>query len=115
MAKIKKNDLVLVIAGREKGKRGRVLKVVEHGDRFVVEKLNMVKRHQKATQKHPQGGIVEKESPIHRSNVMLVSPTTNEPFRVKFKYGAHSDATPGNKARYNKRNEEIIAEAVFRR
>ncbi|NUN12696.1 MAG: 50S ribosomal protein L24 [Myxococcales bacterium] len=115
MAKFKKNDLVLIIAGREKGKRGRILKVAEHGERLVVEKLNLVKRHQKPTQKHPQGGIIEKESPIHCSNVMLVSPTTNEPFRVRFKFGEQGDGGRSGKSRFNKKNEEIIADATFKR
>jgi large subunit ribosomal protein L24 len=107
MARIKKNDTVLVIAGKEKGKRGKVLRIVEGGDRVVVEKTNTIKRHQKPTQKHPQGGIIEKEAPIHTSNVMLVSPTTGEPFRVKYKYIEAEDGSR-RKVRYDVKTGEII-------
>jgi len=72
MARIKTNDTVKVIAGRDKGKTGKVLRVLNGGERIVVEKANLVKRHQKPSQTHPQGGIIEKEAPLHASNVMLV-------------------------------------------
>ena len=80
---IRKNDLVAVTAGREAGKRGRVTAVRRESDRVVVEKVNMVKRHQKPTQKNRQGGIVEKEAAIHLSNVMLVCESCNRPVRVR--------------------------------
>jgi len=66
---VRKGDMVVVIAGANKGKRGKILKVI--GDRVVVEKAAMIKRHTKATQQNPQGGIVEKEGTIHISNVLL--------------------------------------------
>jgi len=69
MSHIRRGDLVVVTKGKDKGKRGKVLKVL--GDRVIVEKVMMVKRHSKATQKNPQGGIVEKEGTIHISNVLL--------------------------------------------
>jgi large subunit ribosomal protein L24 len=69
MAHVRRGDLVVVTKGKDKGKRGKVLRVV--GDRVVVEKVMMVKRHTKPTQKNPQGGIVEKEGTIHVSNVAL--------------------------------------------
>jgi large subunit ribosomal protein L24 len=69
MARVRRGDLVVVTSGKDKGKRGRVLKV--RGDRVVVEKVMMVKRHMKPTQKNPQGGIVEKEGTLHISNVQL--------------------------------------------
>jgi large subunit ribosomal protein L24 len=69
---IRKNDTVLVIAGKEKGKRGKVLFVVPTTNRVVVEHVNMIKRHQRPTQKLRQGGIIEREGPMHVSNVMLV-------------------------------------------
>jgi len=72
MARIKQNDTVKVLAGKDKGKTGKVLRVLNGGDRIVVEKTNLVKRHQKPSQAHPQGGIIEKEAPLHSSNVMLV-------------------------------------------
>lgn len=80
--KIKKNDTVLVIAGNYKGKTGKVLKVFRDTKKVIVEGVNIVKRHSKPTQKVPQGGIIQKEAPIHVSNVMLVDPKTNEPTRV---------------------------------
>ena len=69
MAHVRKGDLVIVISGAYKGKRGKVLRLV--GDRVVVEKVAMIKRHQKPTQKTPQGGIIDKEGTIHISNVAL--------------------------------------------
>lgn len=80
--KIKKNDTVLVIAGNYKGKTGKVLKVFRDTNKVIVEGVNIVKRHSKPTQKVPQGGIIQKEAPIHVSNVMLIDPKTNEPTRV---------------------------------
>jgi len=69
MAHVRRGDLVVVTKGKDKGKRGKVLRVI--GDRVVVEKVMMVKRHTKPTQKNPQGGIVEKEGTVHISNVLL--------------------------------------------
>ena len=80
--KINKNDMVLVIAGNDRGKRGRVLKVYPEKQRIIVEGVHFVKRHMKPTQQSPQGGIVEKEGAIHVSNVMLIDPKTNQPTRV---------------------------------
>ncbi|HXN05932.1 MAG TPA: 50S ribosomal protein L24 [Nitrospiria bacterium] len=70
--RIKKGDTVKVISGREKGKEGKVLQVLSKEAKIKVEKLNMIKKHQKPTQKNTQGGIVEKEAAIAISNVMLV-------------------------------------------
>ena len=80
-AKLKKNDMVMVIAGRERGKTGKVVRVLGDVDRVLVERINMIKRHQKPQGTNP-GGIVEKEAPVHISNVMLVCPKTNKPTRV---------------------------------
>jgi large subunit ribosomal protein L24 len=71
---LKKGDMVQIIAGRDKGKSGKLLAVDGKNMRVLVEKLNMVKRHTKPTQKSPQGGIIEKETPIHFSNVQLMCP-----------------------------------------
>src|SRR5512132_4411192 len=79
---IRKNDTVLVIAGREKGKRGKVLFVLPARERVIVERVNMVKRHQRPTQKLRQGGIIEREAPLHVSNVMLLDPRNDKPTRV---------------------------------
>jgi large subunit ribosomal protein L24 len=85
---IRKNDLVAVVAGKDKGKQGKVLKVDVKAMKLTVEGINMIKRHVKPTQTNPQGGIVQKEAPIHYSNVLLVSPTTKKPARAsKFTRG----------------------------
>ena len=81
--RIKKNDQVVVTAGKDKGARGRVLKVLIEQERVIVEGVNRVKRHQKPNRKSPQGGIIEKEGTIHLSNVMPVDPKTDKPTRVK--------------------------------
>ena len=84
MNKIRKGDEVVVIAGRDKGRRGTVVKMLE--DHVVVENVNMVKRHTKPNpQRHVQGGIVEKEAPIDLSNVMLWNPVTKKGDRVGFR------------------------------
>ena len=80
--KIRKSDNVMVISGNDKGKTGKVLKVFPKVSRIIVEGINLRKRHTKPTQKSPQGGILEKESPIHVSNVMLIDSKTNEPTRL---------------------------------
>jgi large subunit ribosomal protein L24 len=79
---IKKNDKVIVLAGKEKGKIGNVLKVDSEKNCVVVEKVNMVKRHTRPGGKSAQGGIVEKEAPIHVSNLMLVCSKCAEPARI---------------------------------
>jgi large subunit ribosomal protein L24 len=79
---LRKNDTVLVIAGREKGKRGKVLFVLPARERVIIERVNMVKRHQRPTQKLRQGGIIEREAPMHVSNVMLVCSKCDKATRV---------------------------------
>jgi large subunit ribosomal protein L24 len=79
---IKKGDTVVVIAGNNKGSKGRVLEVIRTKDRAIVEGVNMIKKHTKPNAETPQGGIVEKEAPVHISNLMLVDPKTGEPTRV---------------------------------
>ena len=85
--RIRKNDQVQVIAGRDKGKRGRVLRVQPGKDRVVVEGVATIKRHTRPNpQKNVRGGIVEREGSIHASNVMLVDPETSKPTRVGTKF-----------------------------
>ena len=81
--KMKKGDLVEVIAGKDKGKQGKIRELLVKNSRVIVEGVNRVKRHTKPSQKNPQGGIIEKEAAIHISNVLLVDPKTNKPARVK--------------------------------
>ena len=85
MDRVRKGDTVVVIAGKEKGKRGKVLRLLPKSDRVVVERVMMVKRHTKPTQRSPQGGIIEKEGSIHISNVMPVDPGSDKGTRVKVK------------------------------
>lgn len=84
-SRIKKGDTVQSITGREKGKKGKVLKVMIEDNRALVEGLHMVKRHQKPTSKNPEGGVVEKESPINMSNLMLVCKRCKKASRVASK------------------------------
>jgi large subunit ribosomal protein L24 len=81
-ARIRKNDTVMVIAGRERGKTGKVLRVVTDEDRVVIERLNMVKRHTRARGPQSPHGIVEKEAPIHISNLMVMCERCNAPVRM---------------------------------
>ncbi len=81
--KMKKGDLVEVIAGKDKGKQGKVLGLMSEKQRVLVEGVNRVKRHTKPSQKAPQGGIIEKEAAVHVSNVMLVDPKTGKGGRIK--------------------------------
>ena len=84
-ARIRKDDTVIVIAGKDKGSSGRVLKVMPKEERVVVEGVNLVKRHTKPDIAHPQGGVVSKEASLHLSNVALRDPKTGKPTRVGFK------------------------------
>jgi len=83
--RIRKGDTVKVLAGRESGKTGKVLKVIGKKDSALVEKLNMIKRHTRATQKAPEGGIVEKEAAINLSDLMLVCGRCRKATRMKTK------------------------------
>ncbi len=83
---IRKNDQVYIIAGKEKGKMGKVLKVITKDASVLVEKLNMFKKHMKGSQKNPQGGIVEKEGPIHISNLLMYCSKCSKPVRIGRKF-----------------------------
>ncbi len=100
--KIKKGDQVIVVAGRDKGARGEVLKVLPKENRAIVKGVNLVKRHQKATQT-AEGGIITKEAPIHISNLAHIDPKDGKPTRVGFKV-----LEDGRKVRYSKRSGEVI-------
>lgn len=100
---IRKNDTVVVIAGREKGKRGKVLFVLPAKQRVLVERVNMVKRHQRPTQKLRQGGIIEREAPLHVSNLMLVCGKCDKPTRIGKQVLAN-----GRRTRVCKRCGEIV-------
>ena len=102
MQKIRKGDRVVVLAGKDKGKRGEVLRVLPKENRAVVQGANVVKKHQKAT-RASTGGIVEQEAPINMSNLAHVDPKTSEPTRVGFKF-----LEDGRKVRFAKKSGEII-------
>lgn len=103
MNKIRKGDEVVVIAGKDKGRRGSVLKVLEK-DRILVENVNMVKKHQRPNPNaNITGGIVDKEMPIHISNVMLYNPVTKKGDRVGLR-----KLEDGRKVRFFKSNNEVV-------
>jgi large subunit ribosomal protein L24 len=79
---VRKNDMVQVIGGKEKGKTGKILKILPKKNRVVVEKVNFIKRHSRPTGKTRQGGIIQKEGPIHVSNVLLLCPKCNRGVRM---------------------------------
>ena len=83
-ARIKKGDMVVVIAGADKGKTGRVMRVMLKDERVLVEGINRVWKHIKPTRENQQGGRIQKDAPIHMSNVMPLDPTTGKPTRIKF-------------------------------
>ncbi len=102
MKKIRKGDTVTVLTGRDKGKKGSVLKVLRSKDRVIVQGVNMVKRHYRGGQGQPPG-IVDKEASIHVSNVALLDPKDDKPTRVTFKV-----LEGGRKVRVAKRSGEVI-------
>ena len=106
IAHVRKGDTVIVVAGKERGKKGKVLRVIPEKGRVVVERINMIKKHQRPTQKLRQGGIIEREGAIHLSNVMLVDPASDKPTRVGMK--ALSD---GKKVRVARRSGEMLDKA----
>lgn len=83
---IKKNDTVIVLAGKDKGKKGKVQKVLVDYQRVIVEGINMVSKSQKPSAQNPQGGIVKQEAPIHVSNVSLIDPKSGKATRVSIKH-----------------------------
>ncbi|MBM4334812.1 MAG: 50S ribosomal protein L24 [Deltaproteobacteria bacterium] len=99
-ARIRKGDTVEVTTGRDRGKRGRVLRVHPDRDRVTIERVNVVKKHQKPNAATRQGGIIEKEAPIHVSNVALVH--KGEKTRVAFR------VVDGRKLRWSKKHDEAI-------
>ena len=84
-ARIQKGDQVVVISGKDKGKKGKVMRLLKEEDRVVVEGVNLVKRHMKPNPRMQQGGILEREQPLHASNVMLVDPKTGKGTRIRVK------------------------------
>lgn len=100
---IKKQDTVLIVSGKEKGKKGRVISVMPSKHRILVEKLNMIKKHMKPSKKYSHGGIIEKEGPIDVSNAMLICPRCSKPTRV-----SNVVLEGGKKVRGCKKCKEVI-------
>lgn len=101
--RVKKGDTVVVVAGADKGKRGKVLRVLPKKGRVVVENVRMIKKHQKPSQTAPQGGIVEREAPIDLSNVMVLDPEKDVPTRVEFRV-----QEDGTRRRYAKKSGALL-------
>mgnify|MGYP002738777068 CR=1 FL=1 len=100
--KIKSGDTVIVTAGDNKGSEGKVLRVFPDKNRAIVEGVNMVSKHEKPSTNNPQGGIVQKEAPIHISNLSLIDPKSGKPTRVGYKI------ENGKKIRFSKKSNQAI-------
>ncbi|RUQ31654.1 MAG: 50S ribosomal protein L24 [Candidatus Competibacteraceae bacterium] len=104
MRKIRRDDEVILIAGKDKGRRGKVMRVVEGGQRVIIGGVNLIKRHTKPNPaKGVSGGIIEREAAIHVSNVMLFNPMTKKGDRTGFRV-----LEDGRKVRYFKSNNEVV-------
>ena len=101
--KIRKNDTVLVIAGKDRGKKGKVRKALPKKDKVIVEGVNMIKRHSRTKGQARQAGIIELEAPLDVSNVILICNKCNKPARVGFRF-----LTDGRKARICRSCDEVI-------
>ena len=100
--RIKSGDTVQVIAGDHKGSEGKVLRVIRDKNKAIVEGVNMVSKHEKPSAQNPQGGIVEKEAPIHLSNLSLIDPKSGDPTRVGY------EVRDGKKVRVAKKSNEVV-------
>jgi len=100
---LRKGDVVQIMTGEYKGKSGKILKVLKEKEKLIVEGINMVKRHTKPNQKNQNGGIIEKEAEIHKSNVMLLCPKSGKPTRV----GVQT-LENGKRVRFSKKAKESI-------
>jgi large subunit ribosomal protein L24 len=100
---VRKGDQVMVIAGDSKGQKGEIREVMVNKTRAIVSGVNMMKKHQKANAKHPKGGIIEMEAPIHLSNLMVID-KTGKPTRT----GRKEDTKTGKQTRFSKKSGEVI-------
>jgi large subunit ribosomal protein L24 len=101
--KIKKGDTVYVLSGEDRGRQGRVLEVLPKKERAIVEGINIVSKSAKPSAKHPQGGIIKMEAPLHISNLSLIDPKSGKPTRVGFRKDEK-----GKTVRYSKKSGEEI-------
>jgi len=104
---VRKGDMVLVLSGNDRGKRGKVLKVFPERNRIVVEGIAFLKRHTKPNQRAPQGGIIERERAIHASNVMVIDPKTSQPTRIGYREITVEGKT--TRVRMSKKSGETLA------
>ena len=102
--KLKKDDIVVVLAGTSKGKEGKIIKIIPSTNRAIVEGVNMVSKHTKPNAANPQGGILKQEASIDISNLMLVDPKSGNPTRV----GRKRDEKTGKLVRFAKKSGEVI-------
>ncbi len=100
---IKKGDTVFVITGEYKGQKGRVLEISREKNKAIIEGINMISKHTKPNSKHPQGGIIKQEAPVHLSNLMIVDPSSGEPTRIGRKLNKANKLV-----RYSKKSGEEI-------
>ncbi len=107
--KLKKEDNVIVISGNFKGKTGKILKVFPKNHRIIIEGVNLRKRHTKASQQNPQGGIIEKESAIDASNVMILDPKSNEPTKIGKKVIIDEKTGKKRSVRISRKSGEMLA------
>ena len=103
MLRIRKDDQIVVISGKEKGKSGKVIRVMPERQGVLVENVNVVKKAVRKSDKYPQGGFVEMERPVHISNVMLADKKMHKPFRFGVKI-----LEDGNKIRINRKSQEAV-------
>ena len=101
--KVKTGDEVIVVSGKDKGKKGKIIAVLPKKNHVVVEGVHVIKRHTKPNFKYPDGGIIEREAPINGSNVMIVDPKTGGPTRVGYKF-----LEDGTKVRFAKKSGEVL-------
>lgn len=107
--KLKKEDNVVVVAGNFKGSTGKILKVFPKKHRVIIEGVNLRKRHTKASQQNPQGGIIEKEAPIDASNVMILDPKTNEATKIGKKIIIDDKTGKKKSVRISRTSGEMLA------
>ncbi|MBI4398544.1 MAG: 50S ribosomal protein L24 [Candidatus Omnitrophica bacterium] len=101
--KIRKNDLVKVVSGKDRGKQGKVFRVFPKENTALVEGINLSAKHERPTQNNPKGGVIHKESPIHVSNIMLLDPASQKPTRVGYSF-----LSDGTKKRMSKKSQELL-------
>jgi large subunit ribosomal protein L24 len=101
--KLKVGDRAVVIAGKEKGKEGKIIKIIKKSNQVVIEGLNMMKKHTKPSANDEKGGIIESEAPINASNVMMIDPKTKKPTRIGYSVDKN-----GKKIRIAKKSQEKL-------